>query len=89
MIKKNKDRYVIEDDDYAMELYYEYFYESETWEDPENEELQIDKVHLQSKLTRQDGEFEWVRTDITDFYFQQLDTEAIEDQILQKERDNE
>ncbi len=89
MKKKNKDSYVIEEDDYAMEIYYNYFYESETWEDPENEELEIDKVQLQSKLTRQDGDEEWVTTDITDFYFQQLDTEAIEDQILQKERDNE
>ncbi len=89
MIKRNKDSYVIEEDDYAMELYYNYFYESETWEDPENEILEIDKVQLQSKLTRQDGIEEWVTTDITGFYFQQLDTEAIEDQILQKERDNE
>lgn len=89
MKKKNKDSFLYEDDFYSMEVFYTYTYESATYYDPEDEDLEIEKVLLTSKLIQQDTDIKWVTTDITDLFLIGIDTESMVEEILQKERDND
>jgi len=89
MKKKNKDSFLYEDDFYTMEVFYTYTYESATHYDPEDEDLEIEKVLLTSKLIQQDADIQWVTTDITDLFLIGIDTDSMIEEILKKERDND
>lgn len=89
MKKKNKDSHLYEEDFYSIEVFYTYTYESATHYDPEDEDLEIEKVLLTSKLILKESDVKWVTTDITDLFLIGIDTESMIEEILQKERDND
>ncbi len=101
MKKKNKDSFLYEDDFYSIEVFYTYTFDSATYYDPEDEDLEVEKVFLTSKLLQKDSdrfivvdtqkssEIQWVTTDITDLFLIGIDTESMVEEILQKERDND
>lgn len=64
--RKIKDSYYIEQDHYIMEIFFEYYSEEAT----NYEELEIQKVIL-----NQD-------TDITDLYFDMIESESLEEEII-------
>ena len=64
--RKIKDSYYIEQDHYTMEIFYEYYSEEAT----NYEELEIEKVILNGD------------TDITDLYYDMIECEAIEEEII-------
>ena len=89
MKKKNKDSFLYEDDFYSIEVFYTYTFDSATYYDPEDEDLEIEKVLLTSKLIQQDTDIQWVTTDITDLFLIGIDTDSMIEEILKKERDND
>ena len=64
--RKIKDSYHIEQEHYTLEIFFEYYSEEAT----NYEELEIQKVIL-----NQD-------TDITDLYYDMIESEAIEEEII-------
>lgn len=71
---KNIDSYGIQQENYLVEIFYEYYYESETRDNPEYEGFEVTKVEL-------NGE------DITDFWWDMVDKDYSEE-IMAQERDN-
>lgn len=71
---KSIDSYGIQQENYLVEIFYEYYHEPETRDNPEVEEVEIMKVEL-------NGE------DITDFWWDMVDKDYSEE-IMTQERDN-
>ena len=69
MKKEHRGSYMEEINDSTLEILYDYSFMSSTWEQPEEESIDVIEVKANGQ-------------DITDFYFEFFDTDMMHDRIL-------
>lgn len=74
--------YEMDLDNYGLEFHYYYEEDKGDYQNPPYKDLEINKVILTSKYIGSEYDIEWIKTDVTDFYFENVDYETIEDNIL-------
>ena len=78
--------YQMDSDNYGLEFHYYYEEDKGDYQNPPYKDLEINKVILTSKYIGSEYDIEWIKTDVTDFYFENVDyqhfLETIEDNIL-------